>query len=138
VTYSLAWHPDQDRLAFSYCWPTEDDGRGPGGIQIAGPDEPPRDVGGSAVREVLHWLPDGPLATRTDENLYVVATADCATEASVVALQGNCSSANAQNRHATERHNVETLNIMGVQETDRSQTAGFSSFSRRHDEIKTA
>jgi len=83
VTYSLAWHPDQDRLAFGYYRPTEDDGRGPGGIQIAGPDEPPRDVGCSAAREVLHWLSDGTLATRTDENLYVVATADCATEASV-------------------------------------------------------
>lgn len=83
VTYSLAWHPDQDRLAFGHYRPTEEDGRGPGGIQITGPDASPRDVGCSATREVLHWLSDGTLATRTAEKLYVVATADCATEASV-------------------------------------------------------
>ncbi len=83
VTYSLAWHPDQDRLAFGHYRPTEDGGRGPGSIRIAGPDAPPRDVGCSAAREVLHWLSDGTLATRTDEKLYVVATADCATRTSV-------------------------------------------------------
>jgi Tol biopolymer transport system component len=85
VTYSLAWHPDsrQDRLAFGHYRPTEDDGRGVGGVQIVTPGKPPRDVGCNTVREVLHWLPNGALAARTEDNLFVVATEDCATQASL-------------------------------------------------------
>ena len=83
VTYSLAWHPDQDRLAVGHYRPTDDGGRGPGGLQIATPDGATRDVGCSSVREVLHWLPDGSLAARTDETLYVVDAEGCATQASL-------------------------------------------------------
>ncbi len=83
VTYSLAWHPDQDRLAVGHYRPTDDGGRGPGGIHVATPDGTTRNVGCSSVREVLHWLPDGSLATRTDDNLYVVDTGNCATQASL-------------------------------------------------------
>ncbi|PSQ69049.1 MAG: hypothetical protein BRD31_06470 [Bacteroidetes bacterium QH_2_64_26] len=61
VTYSLAWHPDQDRLAFGYYRPTEDDGRGPDGIQIAGPDEPPRDVGAVPLERSFTGSPTAPL-----------------------------------------------------------------------------
>ena len=82
VTYSLAWHPDQDRLAIGHYRPTDNGERGPGSIQIASPDGTPRDVGCSSVREVLHWLSDGSLAARTDDDLYVVNTDDCATQAS--------------------------------------------------------
>jgi Tol biopolymer transport system component len=42
-----------------------------------------RDVGCSTAREVLHWLSEGSLAARTDDKLYVVATEDCATQASL-------------------------------------------------------
>jgi Tol biopolymer transport system component len=83
ATYSLAWHPDQDRLAFGHYRPVENGTRGPGGIRVATPRGTTRDVGCSAAREVLHWLPNGTLATRTDEKLYVVATEDCATQASL-------------------------------------------------------
>jgi dipeptidyl aminopeptidase/acylaminoacyl peptidase len=38
-------------------------------------------VGCSAAREVLDWLPDGALATRNDDRLYVVSPSDCATQA---------------------------------------------------------
>ena len=82
VTYSLAWHPNRDRLAFGHYRPQED-GRGPGGLHVATPDGTTRDVGCSTVREVLHWLPDGALATRTADNLYVVDATDCATRASL-------------------------------------------------------
>jgi hypothetical protein len=83
VTYSLAWHPDQDRLAFGYYRPAENGTRGPGSIRVATPGGTTRDVGCSAAREVLHWLSEGSLATRTDDKLYVVATEDCATQASL-------------------------------------------------------
>ena len=83
VSYSLSWHPDQDRLAFGYYRPTENGVRGPGSIRVAIPNGTTRDIGCSAAREVLHWLPDGSLATRTDEKLYVVAAEDCATQASL-------------------------------------------------------
>jgi Tol biopolymer transport system component len=73
VTYSLAWHPDQDQLAFGHYHPTENGVRGPGGIHVATSDGTTRDVGCSAAREVLHWLPNGALATCNDEKLYVVA-----------------------------------------------------------------
>ena len=82
VTYSLAWHPNRDRLAFGHYRPQEN-GRGPGGLHVATPEGTTRDVGCSTVREVLHWLPDGALATRTDDNLYVVDATDCATRASL-------------------------------------------------------
>jgi Tol biopolymer transport system component len=83
ATYSLDWHPDQDRLAFGYYRPIENGTRGPGSIRVATPDGTTRSVGCSAAREVLHWLSDGALATRTDDNLYVVAAKGCATQASL-------------------------------------------------------
>jgi Tol biopolymer transport system component len=82
ATYSLAWHPSADRLAFAYYEPTPNGTRGPGDVFVAGTEEAPRDVGCSAAREVLDWLPDGALATRDDDRLYVVSPDDCATLAS--------------------------------------------------------
>jgi Tol biopolymer transport system component len=82
VTYSLAWHPSDDRLAFAYYEPASSGTRGPGDVFAATPDGQTRDVGCSAAREVLDWLPDESLATRNDDNLYVVAPSDCATRAS--------------------------------------------------------
>lgn len=78
-TYSLAWHPTQDQLAFGVYQSTQEKTRGPGSIQVTTPNGTTRDVGCRAAREVLHWLPDGSLATRNDENLYVVETDDCST-----------------------------------------------------------
>jgi len=49
---------------------------------VASSDGSTRNVGCSAAREVLDWLPDGPLATRNDDRLYVVSPSDCATQAS--------------------------------------------------------
>ncbi|MEF8815602.1 MAG: hypothetical protein V5A58_02320 [Salinibacter sp.] len=83
VTYSLAWHPDRDRLAVGHYRPTDNGERGPGSIQIAAPNGTTRDVGCNSVREVLHWMSDGSLAARTDDDLYVVNTDDCATQASL-------------------------------------------------------
>ncbi len=83
VVYSLAWHPKQDRLAFGHYRPTENEDRGPGGIRTVVPGKSNRDVGCNTTREVLHWLPKGSLATRTDDRLYVVAVEDCATQASL-------------------------------------------------------
>jgi Tol biopolymer transport system component len=81
VTYSLAWHPQDDRIAFAYYKPAQSGTRGPGDVFVATPDGATRDVGCSAAREVLHWLPDGSLATRNDKKLYVVAPEGCATRA---------------------------------------------------------
>jgi Tol biopolymer transport system component len=81
VTYSLAWHPQEDRLAFAYYQPAQSGTRGPGDVFVATADGATGDVGCSAAREVLHWLPDGSLATRNDKRLYVVAPEDCATRA---------------------------------------------------------
>jgi Tol biopolymer transport system component len=81
ATYSLAWHPQDDRLAFAYYRPARSGTRGPGNVFVATPEGETRDVGCSAAREVLHWLPDGSLATRNDDRLYVVAPTDCATRA---------------------------------------------------------
>lgn len=81
VTHSLAWHPEADRLAYGYYRPAERGMRGPGGIRIATADGTARSVGCTAAREVLHWLPNGALATRTDDTLYLVGTDDCATRA---------------------------------------------------------
>lgn len=81
-TYSLAWHPTRDQLAFGLYQSTNEATRGPGAIRVATPGGETRDVGCSAAREVLQWLPDGSLATRDDENLYVVASDDCSTIAS--------------------------------------------------------
>jgi Tol biopolymer transport system component len=80
ATYSLAWHPTEDRLAFGHYRPAERGTRGPGGIRIATPDGTSRSVECRAAREVLHWLSDDALATRTDDTLYVVGTEDCATK----------------------------------------------------------
>lgn len=82
ATYSLAWHPSEERLAYAYYEPARSGTRGPGNVFVATPDGSTRDVGCSAAREVLHWLPDGSLATRNDDRLYVVAPKDCATRAS--------------------------------------------------------
>ena len=46
------------------------------------PEGTSRDVGCSTVREVLHWLPGGDLATRTADKLYVVGPRDCTTQMS--------------------------------------------------------
>jgi len=81
VTYSLAWHPRDDRLAFGYYEPAQSGTRGPGDIFVATSDGGTRDVGCSAAREVMDWLPDGTLATRNDKKLYLVAPEDCATQA---------------------------------------------------------
>ncbi len=83
ATYSLAWHPEGDRLAFAFYAPTAEGGRGPGGVRLAALDGTTRSVGCRAAREVLGWLHDGSLATRDDDNLYVVAPDDCATRAAV-------------------------------------------------------
>ncbi len=79
--YSLAWHPEDDRLAFGVYTPTDEGGRGPGTIRVATPDGASRSVGCSAAREVLAWLPGGDLATRNDDNLFLVSPSDCATQA---------------------------------------------------------
>ena len=81
ATYSLAWHPSEDRLAFAYYRPAQSGTRGPGNVFVASSDGSTRDVGCSAAREVLDWLPDGSLATRNDDRLYVVSPSDCATRA---------------------------------------------------------
>jgi Tol biopolymer transport system component len=81
ATYSLAWHPSGDRLAFAYYRPAASGTRGPGNVFVASTDGSVRDVGCSAAREVLDWLPDGALATRNDDRLYVVSPSDCATRA---------------------------------------------------------
>lgn len=82
VAYSVAWHPSENRLAFGRYRPTENEGRGQGGIHIARSNGSVRSVGCGAAVEVLDWLPDGTLATRTDENLYLVSATDCETQAS--------------------------------------------------------
>lgn len=82
ATYSLAWHPSDDRLAFAYYEPAASGTRGPGDVFVATTDGTVRNVGCSAAREVLGWLPDGGLATRNDDRLYVVAPGDCTTRAS--------------------------------------------------------
>jgi Tol biopolymer transport system component len=79
--YSLAWHPEDDRLAFGVYTPTDEGGRGPGTIRVATPDGTSRSVGCSTAREVLTWLAEGTLATRNDDNLFVVSPSDCATQA---------------------------------------------------------
>jgi Tol biopolymer transport system component len=81
ATYSLAWHSEDNRLAFAYYTPARSGTRGPGDVFVATPDGETRNVGCSAAREVLDWLPDGALATRNDDKLYVVAPGDCATRA---------------------------------------------------------
>lgn len=82
VAYSVAWHPSENRLAFGHYRPTEDGGRGQGGIHVARANGSVRSVGCSAAVEVLDWLPGGTLAARADENLYLVSAADCETQAS--------------------------------------------------------
>lgn len=83
AVYSLSWHPTNDTLAFGVYTPTEEGKRGPGTIRWATPDGIHRSVGCRAAREVLSWTPEGHLATRDNSNLYVVATDDCATQASL-------------------------------------------------------
>lgn len=83
VTYSVAWHATNDTLAFGFFVPTDDGGRGTGGIRRVAPGRTSTDVGCTAAREVLHWLPTGALATRNDERLYLVDATDCATVSSL-------------------------------------------------------
>ena len=59
VTYSLAWHSSDRRLAFAYYAPTNTGTRGPGDVRIAHTNGSTERVGCQAAREVLHWLPDG-------------------------------------------------------------------------------
>lgn len=80
VTYSLAWHAQDDRLAFAYYTPASDGARGPGGVYRAVPGGAVQSVGCSAAREVLDWA-DGAIAARDDDNLYRVAPEGCATQA---------------------------------------------------------
>ena len=82
ATYSLAWHPTDDRLAVAYYTPASDGTRGPGDVLTVRPRSAPQRVGCQAAREVLHWFADGTLATRDDENVYIVAENGCATQAS--------------------------------------------------------
>ncbi|MFP4227522.1 MAG: TolB family protein [Salinivenus sp.] len=80
--YSLAWHPEDDRLAFGVYESQDDGARGPGSIQVAEPNDAPRNVGCSSAREVLAWLPSDILAARNDDQLYTISPSDCATESS--------------------------------------------------------
>ena len=81
AVYSLAWHPTADTLAFGYYTPASDGTRGEGDIRLATPAGPARPIGCSAAREVLQWFPNGSLAVRDDDSLYLVARSDCATQA---------------------------------------------------------
>jgi len=87
ATYSLAWHSEEDRIAFAYYEPAASGTRGPGDVFVATPDGATRNVGCRAARDVLHWLPTGSLATRNDDTLYLVAPSDCATRASADAAR---------------------------------------------------
>jgi hypothetical protein len=87
ATYSLAWHSEEDRIAFAYYEPAASGTRGPGDVFVATPDGATRNVGCRAARDVLHWLPTGTLATRNDDALYLVAPSDCATRASADAAR---------------------------------------------------
>lgn len=82
ATYSIGWHPERNAFAYGVYTPTADGNRGPGTIRIA-ENGTTRSVGCSASTEVLAWLSDTQLAVRNDDNLYLVATADCATEATL-------------------------------------------------------
>ena len=79
ATYSVAWPDSSRQFAFAYYMPPANGTRGPGDVFVAAPDGSTRNVGCSAAREVLAWLPDGALATRNDDKLYVVSPSDCAT-----------------------------------------------------------
>ena len=85
TTYSLAWHPEASKLAYGYYAPVpegERGDRGSGGIRVANDDGTTRSVQCQAAREVLHWIDDSSIAARDDENLFVVAADDCATQSS--------------------------------------------------------
>ena len=82
VSYSIAWHPERDAFAYGFYTPTDEGNRGPGAIRVA-ENGSTRSVGCSASTEVLAWLLDDQLAVRNDDNLYLVAAVDCATEASL-------------------------------------------------------
>jgi Tol biopolymer transport system component len=81
--YSLSWSPDADALAFGFFSGTDEGERGPGAISIASLDGSTRSVGCQAAHEILQWLPDGRLAVRDSDNLYVVGTRDCETVTSL-------------------------------------------------------
>lgn len=83
MNYSAAWAPDGSRVAYGYYRRTAEDGWGAGGIRVAELGGSTRSVGCQSVREVLDWLPDGNLAVRTPDDLFVVDSADCGTVSSV-------------------------------------------------------
>lgn len=104
VTYSLAWHPDDDQLAFAYYTPVQSGTRGPGDVRIAQTNGSSERVGCQAAREVLHWFADGTLATRDDDNLYLVDATDCATQASVDARRVHHATYSADGQHLAYIH----------------------------------
>lgn len=110
VTYSVAWHPSEERLAFAYYHPTSSGTRGPGDVFVTRPNGAPKDVGCQAAREVLHWLPDGSLATRNDENLYIVAPDGCATRASAEAERIRTTAYAPNGEHLAYLHRELTYN----------------------------
>lgn len=80
ATYSVAWHPERDLLAYGVYTPTAEGNRGPGTIRIA-EGGTTRSVGCSASSEVLAWTADAQLSVRNDDTLYLVSSRDCATQA---------------------------------------------------------
>ena len=101
VVYSLAWHPTADTLAYGFYTPATEGTRGPGDVRVATPQGPARRVGCSAAREVLHWLPDGSLAARDDDNLYLVAASNCTTRARLDVRQKHRLAYSADSRFLT-------------------------------------
>ncbi len=81
--YSLSWRPDGSALAFGYHMPTAEGDIGPGAISIASTDGSTRSLGCSDARKVFKWLPDGNIAVRDPDNLYIVSPDDCSTASSL-------------------------------------------------------
>ena len=83
ATFSFAWHPDHDTLAYGYYGPAGSGTRGAGAVFTVSPSGEAKNVGCSAATDVLAWLPDGSLVARDDDHLYVVSPTDCATRTAV-------------------------------------------------------
>lgn len=83
IVHSAAWSPEGGRLAFGYYVPEGDlgprDGWGAGGIRTADLEGRTSSVGCQSARKVLKWLPNGQLAVRSAENLFLVESDGCAT-----------------------------------------------------------